>query len=75
MLSESHLINITKDTLIALSSLEVPGVLGFSSSFSVHGLSRQEYWSGLPFLTPRDLLASSAVAGGYFTICSAKEAP
>ena len=37
---------------------------------------RQEYWSGLPFLTPGDLpspeieaasLASPAVAGGFFT--------
>ena len=39
------------------------------------GLSRQEYWSGLPFLTPRDLpdlgiepesLDSPALAGGFF---------
>ena len=39
------------------------------------GFSRQEYWSGLPFPTPRDLpnpgikpvsLASSALAGGFF---------
>ena len=39
------------------------------------GFSRQEYWSGLPFLTPRDLpdpgieplsLASPALAGGRF---------
>ena len=38
---------------------------------------RQEYWSGLPFLTPRDLpnpgielasLMSPALAGGFFTI-------
>ena len=36
--------------------------------------SRQEYWSGLPFLTPGDLpdpgterLASPALAGGFFT--------
>ena len=40
------------------------------------GFSRLEYWSGLPFLTPGDLpnpgiettsLASSALAGGFFT--------
>ena len=40
------------------------------------GLSRQEYWSGLPFPTPGDLLdpgiepaspASPALAGGFFT--------
>ena len=40
------------------------------------GFSRQEYWSGLPFPPPGDLLdpgielaspASSALAGGFFT--------
>ena len=40
------------------------------------GFSRQEYWSGLPFPTPGDLLdqgikpmspASPALAGGFFT--------
>ena len=37
------------------------------------GFSRQEYWSGLPFLSPGDLAdpgiepASPAVAGGVFT--------
>ena len=40
------------------------------------GFSRQEYWSGLPFSTPRDLpdpeteltsLASPAMASGFFT--------
>ena len=40
------------------------------------GFSRQKYWSGLPFPTPGDLpnpeikpvsLASSALAGGFFT--------
>ena len=37
------------------------------------GFPRQEYWSGLPFLTPGDLpdpgteLASPALAGGLFT--------
>ena len=37
------------------------------------GLSRQEYWSGLPFPPPRDLPdpgidpASAALAGGFFT--------
>ena len=40
---------------------------------SVHGISRQEYWSGLPFSSPGDLPnpgmkpASSALAGGFFT--------
>ena len=37
------------------------------------GSPRQEYWSGLPFPSPGDLpdpgmeLASSALAGGFFT--------
>ena len=37
------------------------------------GLSRQEYWSGLPFPLPEDLpnlgmeLRSSALAGGFLT--------
>ena len=41
--------------------------------FSVHGIS-QEYWSGLPFPSPRDLPnqgiepRSPALAGGFFTI-------
>ena len=43
---------------------------------SVHGFSRQEYWSGLLFPTSRDLLnpgikpmylMSPALAGGFFT--------
>ena len=45
---------------------------------SVHGTSRQEYWSGFPFPTPGDLpnpgtepesLASPALAGGFFFCC------
>ena len=41
------------------------------------GFSKQEYWSGLPFPSPKDLpdpgiepvsLASPALAGGFFTI-------
>ena len=44
--------------------------------FSVYKSSRQEYWSGLPFPSPGDLLdpgiepvspASPALAGGFFT--------
>ena len=37
------------------------------------GFPRQEYWSGLPFLSPGDLPdpgiepLSSALAGGFFT--------
>ena len=45
--------------------------------------SKQEYWSGLPFLTPGDLsnpgiepmsLASPALADGFFTISTTREA-
>ena len=48
---------------------------------SVHGFSRQEYWSGLPCLSPGDLpdpgiepmsLESSALAGGFFTTIATK---
>jgi len=36
------------------------------------GFSRQEYWSGLPFLSPKDfpdlvIEPTSAKAGGFFT--------
>ena len=44
--------------------------------------SRQDYWSGLPFPTPREpsqpsgktFLASSALAGGFFTTNATREA-
>ena len=48
-----------------------------SGSFCLWGFSRQEYWSGLPCPSPRDLpnpgieptsIMSPAVAGGFFTI-------
>ena len=48
------------------------------------GFSRQEYWSGLPCLPPRDLLnprieptslISAASAGGFFTTRAIWEAP
>ena len=47
------------------------------------GLSRQEYWSGLPFPSPRDFpdpgiepmsLESPALAGGFFTTSATWEA-
>jgi len=36
---------------------------------SVHGIFQQEYWSGLPFPTPKEptSLASPALTGGFFT--------
>ena len=59
------------------SCLTLCDPMGCSSpGSSVHGISRQEYWSGLAFLTPGDLpdpgiepssLASPALTGGFFT--------
>ena len=49
-----------------------PWTVAHQAPLSV-GFPRLEYWSGLPFLTPRDLLnpciqfGSSALAGGFFT--------
>ena len=45
------------------------------SGSSVHGISRQEYWSGLPYPTVGDLhpetepasLVPASLAGGFFT--------
>ena len=51
---------------------------------SVHGIFQQEYWSGLPFPPPGDLpnpgskpmpLMSPALAGGFFTTSTTREAP
>jgi len=48
------------------------------------GLSRREYWSGLPWPPPGDLpnpgiepvsLTSPALAGGFFTTSATWEAP
>ena len=56
---------------------------GSLPSSSIYGISRQEYWSGLPFLPPGDLpdpgiepasLASPALAGGFFTTSATWEA-
>ena len=50
---------------------------------SVHGISRQEYWSGLPCPPPGDLpdpgikptsFISPALAGGFFTTSTTYEA-
>ena len=50
---------------------------------AVHGISQQEYWSRLPFPSPRDLsdpgieptsLTSLALTGGFFTT-SATQVP
>ena len=53
----------------------MPWTLAHQAPLSM-GLSRQEYWSGLPFLFPGDLpkpgikpesFMSPALAGGFFT--------
>ena len=44
---------------------------------SVHGISRQEYWSGLPFPSPGDLpdrTGLSYIAGRFFTVWSTRKA-
>ena len=68
----------------SLSSVRLfvtPGTAACQVPLSI-GFSRQEYWSGLPFLTPGDLpdpgiepmsLVSPALAGGFFTTRAAWE--
>ena len=47
--------------------------------FSVHGISRQVYWSGLPFPSsgesswPRDGIPVSCIAGRSFTVWATRE--
>ena len=64
-------------SLIAKSrpALASPWAVACQAPLSM-GFSREEYWSGLPFLSPGDLpdpgieptsLASPALAGGFFT--------
>ena len=54
------------------NSLQPHGAVAHQASLSM-GFSRQEYWSGLPFLSPGDLPnpriepVSLALAGGFFT--------
>ena len=53
-------------------SLVTPWTVAHQGPLSM-GFSRQEYWTGLPFLPPGDLpnpgikLTSPALAGGFFT--------
>ena len=58
---------------------KIPWTVCSPSDFSVHGISRKEYWRGLPFPPPGYLpdpriqltsLASPALAGGFFTTAS-----
>ena len=56
-----------------------PWTIAHQASLSL-GFCRQEYWSGLPFPSARDLphseveLASPALAGRFFTIWATREA-
>ena len=74
----------TSASLVAQScpSLCNPWTVAHQASLSM-GFSRQEYWSGLSFPTPGDLLdprietaslASLALAGGFFTTSTTWEA-
>ena len=55
-----------------LDSFETPWTVAYQAPLSM-GFSRQEYWSGLPFPSPRNLPdpgtepASPTLAGGFFT--------
>ena len=64
----------------------IPWIVACQAPLSM-GFSRQEYWSGLPFPTPEDLpdpgietlpsptsLVSLALAGGFFTTNTTREA-
>ena len=61
-------------SLSCVPLLATPWTVAHQASLSM-GISRQEYWSGLPLPTPTDLpnlgikpasLASPALAGGFF---------
>ena len=44
------------EVLVTQSCLTLCNPMGYSPlGSSVHGFSRQEYWSGLPYPSPRDL--------------------
>ena len=60
----------------------IPWTVAHQAHLSMQ-FSRQEYWSGLPFLPPGDLpkpgtepisLASPALASGFFNSCTTREA-
>ena len=58
---------------VVSDSFETPWTVAHQAPLSV-GFFRQEYWSGLPFPSPRDLLhpgiksMSPALEGGFFTV-------
>ena len=72
-------------TLVPQLCLTLCDPMDYSSpGFSVMGFSRQEYWSGLLFPSPRDLpdpgiepafLVTPKSAGGFLTIVSPRKPP
>ena len=67
-----HVVIVIVLSLIQLQLFATPWTIALQAPLSM-GLSRQEYWSGLPFPPPRDLpnpgikSMSPALAGGFFT--------
>ena len=61
------------------SNSATPRIIAQQAPLSI-GFLRQEYWSGLPFPSPRDLPnpgiepVAPALAGRFFTICTTREA-
>ena len=67
----------------AVSESAIPETTACQAPLSME-FARQEYWSGLPFSSPGDLLdpgieptslRSPALAGGFFTISATWEIP
>ena len=65
-------------TKLCLTLLRFPWTVAHQDPLSI-GFSKQEYWSGLPFLPPGDLLnlgiepesfLSPTLAGGFFLNCT-----
>ena len=82
----NHLCNVIRlrcvQSLNCVRFFATPWTIGHQASLSM-GFSRQEYWSGLPFPSSRDLLdpgieplspASPALAGKFFTTSAIWEA-
>ena len=68
-----HLLGTVLDRMCACVHAQLYLTLWDSMDCSLPGSSRQEYWSELPFTTPRELLDSGikpkspALAGSFFT--------
>ena len=79
-LEESVKVKLKVKSLSRVRLFATPWTVAYQGLLSM-GFSRQEYWSGLPFLSPgessqpRDRTRVSLIAGGRFTIWAAREAP